>query len=212
MLAIALSFYNDLESLKRGVPTWVESVDKVYAIDGKYAGNPSLNDYSTDGSVEYLAQFPNVELDRFVGYEYEKRNRYLKPECDHLLIIDSDEYVVQADWELFKYNLEVQTKANQNQSFFGVNFIVDGAGGLCAYPRLWYKPSQIEYYKAHCIFHDKRTGVLTRSSSTTATKYLIDGIILTGDDKLRSKEYISNTFEYQKKMIDMERPIRRSLA
>jgi len=214
-LGVGYSFYQDLKSIQRSIPSFIDGVDVVFAIDGKYEGNPNPKNYSDDGSIEYLKSFDKVVLDKFVGTEQDKRSRYLKlckeNNCDHLLIIDSDEYVIKADWDLFKKNMYEMTERYSNQSFFGVGFIVDGAGGVCAYPRLWYKPYCIEYYKSHCIFKDNRNGTITRSSSATASKFLIDGITLTMDDNLRSKDYIQNTFEYQKIMIEKERPIRKSL-
>ena len=214
-LAVGFSYYNDLESIKRSIPSFINGVDYIFAIDGKYEGNPNPNDYSIDGSTEYLKTFDKVVLDKYVGYEYEKRQRYCnlckEYDCDYLLIIDSDEYVVKADWKEFRENILKLTKENENQSFFGVSYIVDINGYECAYPRLWYKPYCIEYYKAHCIFKDNRTGLITRSSSATAMKYLIKGIVCSMDDSLRSKGYLANTVEYQKKMIEMERPLRQSL-
>jgi len=215
MLAVGYSFYNDLQSIKRSIPSFIDGVDIVFAIDGKYEGNPNPDDYSTDGSAEYLQSFDKVVLDKFVGKEQDKRQRYLnlckEYDCDYLLIIDSDEYVIKADWKSFKENMYRLTGQYSNQSFFGVAFVVDGSGGVCAYPRLWYKPYCIEYHNAHCIFKDNRNGTITRSSSATATKYLIEGITCTMDDTLRSKEYLQNTVEYQKKMIEAERPFRKSL-
>ena len=215
MLAVGFSYFNGLESIKRSLPSFIDGVDVVFAIDGKYTGNPNPNDYSTDGSTEYLKQFDKVIFDKFVGYEYEKRQRYVKLceqyKCDYLFIIDTDEYVVKADWDLFRKNMLEMTEQYPNNTFFGVSFVVDGSGGECAYPRLWYKPQYVEYYKAHCIFKDNRNGTLSRSSSATAMKYLIKGITCSMDDSLKTKEEITNTFEYQKKMIAMEKPIRQSL-
>lgn len=209
-LCVALSFYNDLKSLQRSIPTYIEHVDKVYAIDGKYIGNPSLNDYSIDGSTEYLSQFPNVVLDKFVGNEYEKRNRYLKQECDYLLIIDSDEYVVEADWELFKKNVKIMTSQSPNNRFFGIKYLYNSKDWT-PYPRLWFKPYLIEYHKAHNIFKNLENGQLSRSSSATAQKYLIEGITLTGSDEFRSKEYLDNTSKYQYYMKDFEKEARKLL-
>ena len=53
-LGVGFSYYNDLESIKRSVPSFIDGVDYVFAIDGKYEGNPNPNDYSIDGSTEYL--------------------------------------------------------------------------------------------------------------------------------------------------------------
>jgi len=214
-LGVGYSYFQDIESIRRGFPTFANHVDYVFAIDGKYAGNPAPNDFSVDGSTEFIKQWKNVIHRQFLGHEFEKRQQYcnLCKEfgCDYLLIIDTDEYVVEADWDLFKSNIEAQISTNPHSSFFGVPFIVDGSGGISYFPRLWFKPYLIEYYKTHCIFKDGRTGMLVTSGSAAKHSPVIEGITLTMDDSLRKPENIKNTYEYQLKMIEMEKPTRDKL-
>src|SRR3990167_9387839 len=106
-IAIGYCYYNDLKSIQRGLPTLVNEVDLIFAVDGKFSLRDGP-DYSTDGSTEFLESFPNVIIEKFVGMEHDKRQRYVelavKNKVDVLIIIDSDEYISNADWDLFKQN------------------------------------------------------------------------------------------------------------
>ena len=102
-IGIGLIFYDDLESLKRCMPT-VEA-DTIYAIDGRFKGYDTPNALSTDGSREYLQTFDNVVLiDAPDLPQFEKRNTYLKA-CkeDFLFVVDSD-HLMEGDWKLFRKN------------------------------------------------------------------------------------------------------------
>ena len=74
------------------------------------------------------------------------------------------------------------------------------------YPRLWCRPDLIRYWKTHNIFNVN--GSLIRSNYQTK---LIEGITITMDDRLRNPQYIENTYQYQKKMIQYEKPLRQSV-
>ena len=120
-IGIGYCYYNDVKSIKRGIPTFVNEVDYVFAVDGRFSMYEGV-DYSDDGSTEYLEQFDNVIIDRFVGMEHDKRNRYVEMAVeegiDVLIILDSDEYIVEADWPKFKYNLEKILSSTDN--IFGI--------------------------------------------------------------------------------------------
>ena len=89
-IGIGLIFYDDLESLKRCIPTI--HADTIYAIDGRFKNFNSPNPLSTDGSREFLQSFANVKLTDVPDLEQvEKRNFYLK-ECkeDFLVLLLND--------------------------------------------------------------------------------------------------------------------------
>lgn len=216
MIGVGLSFYGDLESLKRGLPTYADKVDYIFAINGRYSFFDGP-DYADDGSEEYLKQFPKVILKRFVGMEHDKRQQYVnlaaEYDCDYLLIIDSDEYVLpNADWDLFKKNCDIITKAYPSENFFGVNFRYTPDDykreEFSPYPRLWARPGECSYYKTHCIFQGKNGGPLRSSAKAPR----IEGIKLAMGDNLRSNEYLKSVSQYQQKMLDYEIPIRKSLS
>lgn len=209
IFACGLIYYNALDNLKRLIPTIVDNVDYIFAIDGKFVDFPDTSEFSTDGSTEYLQQFPNVKLAKMVGKEWDKRNKYLEM-CriygvTHLLILDSDECVMTANWPVFKENMERITKENPDKQMFSIRFLYNKSD-FTPYPRLWVRPYEIEYYNAHCVFKNKTTGVMCQSTNAACVD--ITGIMCAGDDKLWGKNYLSNSFKYQEIMIKEEIPFR----
>ena len=205
LIGIGYCFYNDVESIKRGIPTFIDNVDYVFAIDGKFSLREG-EDYSNDGSTEYLQQFKNVIIEKFVGMEHDKRQKYIdlavQNKVDVLIIIDSDEYVSQADWVEFRNNLEKIISSEDN--IHGVNFFTDG--NITQYPRVWIRPHQIKYWNAHCLF--EVNGNVIRSPKNLKP---VLGITLQMDDSKRSEEYLKETTNYQYKMISYEKPFRKMI-
>ena len=202
-IAVGYCYYNDLRSIQRGLPTFVNDVDFVFAIDGRFSMRDD-EDYSTDGSTEFLQTFPNVIIRKFIGMEHEKRNQYLEladeMEVDVLLIIDTDEYVKNADWEQFRFHLS--KIVNYADNIQGVKFY-SMPDQWSSYPRIWLRPNEIRYWKTHNIF--VVNGNLVRSPNRTPVK----GIEMGMDDSLRDPEYLKKTSEYQARMIAYEKPLRK---
>src|SRR3990167_2825849 len=202
-IAIGYCYYNDLKSIQRGLPTLVNEVDLIFAIDGKFSLRDGP-DYSEDGSTEFLESFDNVIIEKFVGMEHDKRQKYIdlavKYNVDVLIIIDSDEYVSAADWPLFRENLEKILDSEQN--IHGVNFFTDN--NITQYPRIWIRPHQIKYWNAHCLF--EVNGNVVRSPKSLKP---VLGITLQMDDSMRSEKYLKDTTDYQYKMISYEKPFRK---
>ncbi len=204
-IGVGYCYYQDVDSIKRGITTFVDNVDFIFAIDGKFSLREG-KDYSDDGSTEYLEQFDNVIIEKFVGMEYDKRQKYIdlavKNNVDVLIIIDSDEYVSKADWNLFRKNLEKILDSPDN--IHGVNFFTDG--NITQYPRIWIRPHQIKYWNAHCLF--EVNGNVIRSPKNLKP---VDGITLEMNDNLRTEDYLKKTSEYQYKMIEKEKPFRKMI-
>ena len=204
-IGIGYCYYNDVLSIKRGLPTFVNEVDLIFAIDGKFSLRDGP-DYSTDGSTEFLESFDNVIIEKFVGMEHDKRQKYIdlavKNKVDVLIIIDSDEYVSDSDWDLFKQNLEKILDSDQN--IHGVNFFTDN--NITQYPRIWIRPHQIKYWNAHCLF--EVNGNVIRSPKCLKP---VLGITLQMDDSMRSEKYLKDTTDYQYKMISYEKPFRKMI-
>jgi hypothetical protein len=204
-IAIGYSYYNDLESIKRSIPTFINNVDFVFAIDGRYSLREGT-DYSDDGSTEYLSQFPNVIIKKFVGMEHDKRNQYVELaeelDVDYLIILDTDEFILEPDWETFRENL-YQLRNSQNK-IHGIKCWY-AQNEWTPYPRIW-RVGHVRYYKTHNIFNVD--GSLIRSPPNLKT---VEGVSMGMDDNLRSEEYLKKSSEYQRKMLDYEIPIRHAL-
>lgn len=205
LIGIGYCYFNDVESIKRGVPTFIDNVDYVFAIDGRFSLRDGP-DYSIDGSTEFLEKYSNVIIERFVGMEHDKRQKYIdlavKYNVDVLIIIDSDEYVSDANWLEFKQNLIDILDSPDN--IHGVNFFTDN--NITQYPRVWIRPHQIRYWNAHCLF--EVNGNVIRSPKNLKP---VLGITLMMDDGLRSEEYLKDTTNYQYRMIEAEKPFRKMI-
>ncbi len=200
-LVVGYSYYNDLESIKNTLHTFVNDVDHVIAVDGKYTMREG-EDYSSDGSTEYLQGFSNVILDKFTGPEVEKRNRYMEIateiKADVLLVIDSDEYVVDADWELFKSYLPDMIQ-NCPSNHLGLLFYLNAKEKWTTYPRIILRPDVVRYAHNHYLF--TVNGELR--GNTRNVPYL-EGIKLRETDEYRTEDYLKKTEEYQCKRVPIE--------
>jgi len=96
MLVACINCFNDMPVIKDCVASIYEQVARIIAVDGKYKDFPGDNQYSTDGTIEFLAGLGKVELIFAAGlFEADKRNIYmdrLNP-GDTVLVIDGDEVV-----------------------------------------------------------------------------------------------------------------------
>lgn len=86
-----LNVWNDRAALEQTLPTWIDHVDHVIAIDGAYGPFESLSD---DGTAEFLKSFPKVAFWHGTRMsQVEKRSQFfeLTGEGDLLLVVDADE-------------------------------------------------------------------------------------------------------------------------
>lgn len=93
-----LNVWNDRAALEKTLPRWLPLVDQVIAIDGAYEGVDTPCAHSTDGTLEFLHQFPQIGIistqpDAFWPNQVAKRNRYfaMAPPGAMLVVIDADE-------------------------------------------------------------------------------------------------------------------------
>ena len=93
MLRLVINCYNDCQTIRRCVES-VPFADEVVAIDGRYIDFPGTENYSTDGTLEYLRSLPNSRVVLMKdAYEIDKRNAYLayNEPGDWCLHLDADE-------------------------------------------------------------------------------------------------------------------------
>lgn len=200
-IGIGYCYYNDIESIKRGLPTFVNEVDYIFAVDGKFSLREG-SDFSDDGSTEYLEKHDNVIIEKYVGMEHDKRQRYVelaKGKCDFIIILDSDEFILDADWNLFRQNL-----SKLKDDIAGIKCYYNEKDWT-PYPRIW-RVGKVKYYKTHNIFDVN--GSLVRSPPNLKT---VEGISMGMNDSLRNDDYLLKTSEYQRKMLEYEIPIRHAL-
>lgn len=189
-LGAGLIFVDDLESLKRCVPSIIDHVDVVYAVDGIFA--TAGGGLSTDGSREYLQKFPKVKLiDVPNGHEADKRNAYLRAasadHCDAVLVIDSDSYLVGQPGGFSRWKAELQY-------YNGANYL--DAVAMPVYSRnydskwyfaymnlIYFRPENLEYRLRHDSVWHGEARVLYSSQTP-----VVNGVLWVNDHDLRSPE------------------------
>lgn len=193
--------------MKRTIESIYDHVDNIIAVDGKFSLRPgSSEDYSTDGSNEYLQSLKKVTVKKFTGYEHDKRNIYMeeatKLKADAVLIIDTDEYIT-GDWDTFKESLK--EKIDNSHNFLNIPLHYTPKDTTPC-PRICIRPHEVRYWKTHNI--TSINGNLSRIKSKTN----LEGIFIQNDDTLRNPQWVKDTYEYQVKMITHEIPFRKSVV
>lgn len=213
LVDVGLCFFEtNPKTIKRCIESFYEHVDNIWCIDGRFLDFNYPEDLSPQPVRDLIMSYPNTILRDVVGDEVAKRTKYLKLceqyKTEYLLIIDADEWVLEADWDLFKSNLVKVGNREPYQPFLGMKMLVDKEGGFGDYPKIWHWPQNIEYI-THGVFRNKTNGVVSQSSSATATEYRVDGLMLMGDDTLRDPDYVKRSYDYQVILINKETPIRK---
>ena len=177
-------------------------------VDARYPDFDYHTDLSDDGTRELAEEYENVILIDCPADEVTKRNRYLEA-CreygiEYLLIIDSDEYLIERNFTQFIKSCEAY---NGPDEILGISCCYDGVN-YGAYPRLWKNPGNWEYHRNHNIFKNRTNGQLLRSPPTAT---VIEGIKMAWDVSLRTREQESKTSEYQAKLMAKEKAVKREL-
>jgi hypothetical protein len=203
MLTAALtSSYSDYHSLKRMCSSIYELVDYIITIEGKFALHPGI--ISHDETMEIYREFPNICMQEAQNFhESEKRNLYLdqckKLKIDFGIIIDSDEYIIEADKKTFYDNL---LKLPGKTEILGLKFY-NCESGYSYSPRLWSNPGEIRYIN-HNIWQVENQVKISGFKTEN-----VEGLtIKTSNDDLRSKDWLEGTYQYQLRMFKHENKVR----
>ena len=200
-LVFGICWYND-PSILRLLDSLPSEAEKII-IDGKFKFNPNPQELSDHSLREAVLNYPNVRLiDAPNLLEPDKRQIYLTDNLKkYLMIIDSDEYVLVADWNKF-YDFITTLDSGIHHIFFEV----DANGGSTTYPRLWVNPSDWKYVKTHNIFKNEKLGLILKSGFSDGET--CPGLLCSMGDDLRSSEYLKDVYDYQVEMIKYELPFR----
>lgn len=199
MIAAGIVFFQDRDGLKRTLDS-LGDFDLVIAIDGAFATFKSESRISTDGSRELCRKYPNARLFNVVDQpEPDKRSFYLQyagmTNSDHLVIIDSDEWI-EGDMQEFRRGLPEEPGiycldyANfENQHYPS--------------PRLVCRPGNFVYHHAHNIMKNLQSGETFALRGDSAR--LISGVTMRSDSKLRSRERVQASNTYKEILFKQER-------
>jgi len=214
-VAAGIIFFNDCPSLARCLESIKDGVDLIFAVDGRFPNFPATSNLSTDGSRELVTSYSKSVLIDFPGFETEKRSKYLEYcflySIDVLLIIDSDEYVMNPEnWNKFHYNLKSlifdRDKAEYNIYSINLQSLYTDQEYL-AYPRIWYKPEEIEYGNRHYYFRNRNPLKPILPHQADHSPNLIEGIALGHNHELRSDYHQKNRIVYQTWLQNYERSL-----
>jgi len=218
-LGLGYSFWNSAAEIPRGLDGVYQHVWKIYGIDGRYANFPGgpFNKFSTDGSRELVLQYPNSVVEKYYGYQTEKRQRYFtmagEDRCEFLLVMDSDEYVHPDynDWELFYRNLEKKSRQYPEQQCFCIKIYIAKdwekgknivrRGHFQKYVRIHKNPAKqryalgTHYYFCHRddteseMIRDKKE--FLNPALEEYEKYTVDGVRFIIDSKMRQRPFLT---------------------
>jgi hypothetical protein len=144
--------YNDFPLIKDCIESVIGKVDRIICIDGKYIDFPGSEDFSTDGTLEYLKSISKVELMFWKGDEISKRNFYLMQvnDGDTVLNLDADEVLIgdlpelKSDWGIINlhdgHDKHIQSRAS----------------------RLFKFKEGIHYQNTHCTLYDKNNVIINK--------------------------------------------------
>lgn len=204
--------FQDRDGLERCIRSLVKGVDKVIVVDGRYIdwGKDSDPEYSTDGTEELCKE----QLNKLVPIQYVKlfaeqpvkRSKYLElaEDCDFLLVIDADEFVVYrgleaADWPLFRQNLETSSRfelrLRENRQYVHNIQVRTEPTKLMTLGKLIYKPSEL-YYSSHWRLNRRSDGREQRYQQMN-TRDIVRGITMTYDELMRPPERLQFDVDYQ---------------
>lgn len=218
-IGIGLSCYQDFDSLRRMLMSCQQyPIDKIIAVDGRYDGYPTKEEYSDQDVLDLFDSFQTkVEVFPYAGNQNAKRQIYFDnaKNLDVLIVMDTDEYFLpkQTNWPLFVEDMEQKIRDNAHtykQAYClpvyllnkGVQKMPDGYHENL--PRIFNRPTELRYVDDHFSIRNKTTGVLMSFEGNSVVQHITMG----HDHNLRSKQYKANTEKYENELIEYENSIR----
>lgn len=108
-IPVCIIGFNEIDALRECIPNLIEfGVKRIKFYDGPFVDFPSEVDYSTDGTLEYLREFEQVEIIHCGRMNHmDKQNLRFTDNGieDYILIIDCDE-MVRGNYDEFEYCLK----------------------------------------------------------------------------------------------------------
>jgi len=203
---VGILFYNDIDGLKRLIPSLLQSGVSYYdiqAFDGPFKQFPhGGQEISTDGSREYLQNIGVRIFDCGVCSHIDKTNIRFKMAdkygYDFVFAIDCDEYMM-GNWPDMIKHLEL-CQERMKYFTYAVPFMdLDGFYHERAYhQRIFIDPKNLYYRGAHWwIFHKSEVMMQT-------THWVVGCILVVHDSKIRPKEREALMDKFQEDFYEEE--------
>jgi hypothetical protein len=194
-IATGICVYSDAKGLDRLLPSIVDNIDKCIVVHGCYTNYNGIDPFSYEATKAVCRRYSNAKVllinnpkptDQIVA-----RQMYMDAagaDCDFLLVLDADEYVT-GDWTLFRENCQKIIDSTTNPFYiYDIKFDRPFPQWYDGWPRprLFRKPSQIQYYRKH-YWWKLPTGKIHKTSASDSQQ-IIEGIKITMDNTYRSNE------------------------
>jgi hypothetical protein len=201
-IAAGICTYSDSLGLARCLESLAGQVEPI-VIHGPYPSYTRHDPFSFQETSAVCKAYPNTRLIDLPEPlpEIQRRQLYLDNanNYDFLLVIDSDEYIVEANWSKFKDNLQTILLGKH---FYIYDIMFAGHPSQAGpRPRLFRDPSKIRYYKKHYWWHLPTDRIAAGASDSCQ---IVDGIKLMWDDTLRSEDRKKAKEEYQQQLLQDE--------
>lgn len=221
-LAVGINTYNDGPGLERCIRSLEDGVDKVIVVDGKYPGYGKETDpkFSTDNTKQICKQLadqkivPEIQYVELFADQPVKRSKYLElaNDCDFLLVVDSDEYIIRkgleaANFESFRQILETSSTfelrlKDRLQYVHNIEVRTEPRKTLML-GKLIYRPSEL-YYSNHWRLNRRSDKREQRYPPMNAVNHLVRGIVMAYDERMRPPERMQVDVDYQWELVYKE--------
>jgi hypothetical protein len=196
--------YNDGPGLERCLNSIHQGVDRIFVIDGRYPdwGDDKVDDiFSNDGTYALCMEYPNLTYVALHADQNTKRTEYLRlcsPEeydINFLIVIDADEFVIDASWKEFRNNIQryiYDFPGRHSRYIYQIKYQFEPhKTGFLA--RLIQDPWQLKYIKHYILTTVDNIGDIPVPQSTQ----LIEGITIITDDSKRHISRMQRDINYQ---------------
>jgi hypothetical protein len=193
-IAAGICVYSDVKGLDRLLPSIVNNVDKCIVVHGPYTNYNGIDHTSSEFTRLVCSWHDNNNNVIFVDNKQPTdqivaRQMYMDAaaDCDFLLVLDADEYIT-GDWALFRKNCQKILDSSDPFYIYDIKFDRPFPQWYDGWPRprLFRKPSQIQYYRKH-YWWKLPTGRIHKTSASDSQQ-IIEGIKITMDNTYRSNE------------------------
>lgn len=201
-LGAGIITYNDGPGLKRCLDSIHEGMDRIFVIDGRYPdwGDDKNDDiFSNDGTYQLCMEYPNVTYVAVHADQNTKRTEYLKLCEDYgitfLLVIDADEFVIDASWKEFRNNIKryiFDFPGRHSRHIYQIRYQFEpNRTGYLA--RLIQDPWYLKYIKHYILTTKDNIGDIPVEQSSQ----VIEGITIITDDLMRDRSRMQRDINYQ---------------
>ena len=213
-LAAGVVAFDDEPALVERMMDSLVDFDHVIVCEGKYDVNPYGFAHSTNGTLEVFYKYPNVTILDCAGMrQSDVRNMYLDKAtelgCDHLLVIECDEYVT-GDMREFRDNLPTHGESGPSKTVYTTYMRYVELNHIVKSPRFFYGLQHFRYGQTHSTYIIDGEKWFARNGQTIQCHNL-PGIMVNHDESPRTKEQQAKALRYQMKLAIQEKQEREML-